>query len=621
VAGRIREDDIALVRERTNIAEIVGETVTLRNAGGGSLKGLCPFHDEKSPSFHVTPARGYYHCFGCGAGGDVITYVMSLDHLSFAEAVERLAERAGVQLRYEEGGVRPGRQQGQRTRLVEAHRAATEFYAAQLSSDDAAPARHFLTERGFDRLAAERFAVGFAPRSWDALVAHLRGRGFTDDELRTAGLARDGRQGLIDRFVGRLLWPIRDLTGDPVGFGARRMFDDDGIEAKYLNTPETPIFKKSHLLYGVDLAKRDIARAQQAVIVEGYTDVMACHLAGVPTAVATCGTAFGEDHIKILRRLLMDQDEFRGEVIFTFDGDAAGQRAALRAFDDDSRFVSQTYVAIDPDGLDPCDLRVKRGDEALRDLVARRVPMYEFAVRSVVERYDLATTEGQLAALDAAAPIVARIRDRGLRQRYAVNLDRWLGLLDEQFVLRRVAERSGTAGQPAANGTRAPVQPDVRNPAHQVEREVLKVAIQAPALAGAAFDALDTTMFTAAPYAAVREAVAAAGGAVGAMAGEAWVTQVRSAAANDVVRSVVTALAVEPIRADSEDSAVDAKYAAALLARIRELDVTRRIAALKGRFQRVNPVEEPDDYNRFFGELVALEALRRQLREQGVGEL
>jgi DNA primase len=621
VAGRIRDEDIALVRERTNIAEIVGETVTLRNAGGGSLKGLCPFHDEKSPSFHVTPARGYYHCFGCGAGGDVITYVTSLDHLSFAEAVERLAERAGVQLRYEEGGVRPGRQQGQRTRLVEAHRVATEFYIEQLSTGEAATGRQFLAERGFDRSAAERFSVGFAPRTWDALVSHLRGRGFNDDEMRTAGLARDGRQGLIDRFVGRLLWPIRDITGDPVGFGARRLFEDDGIEAKYLNTPETPIYKKSHLLYAIDLAKRDIARAQQAVVVEGYTDVMACHLAGVPTAVATCGTAFGEDHIKILRRLLMDQDEFRGEVIFTFDGDSAGQRAALRAFEDDQRFVTQTFVAIEPDGLDPCDLRVKRGDDALRDLVARRVPMYEFAIRSVVERYDLSTTEGQLAALDAAAPIVANIRDRGLRQRYAVNLDRWLGLLDEQFVLRRVAERSG-AGQPGANGSaRGPVQPDLRNPAHQVEREVLKVAIQAPALAGPTFDALDAAVFTAAPYAAVREAMASAGGAAAAVAGEAWVTQIRSAAANDIVRSVVAELAVEPIRADSEDSQVDARYAGALLARIRELDVTRRITALKGRFQRVNPVEQPDEYNRFFGELVALEALRRQLREQGVGEL
>jgi DNA primase len=621
VAGRIRDEDIALVRERTNIAEIVGETVTLRNAGGGSLKGLCPFHDEKSPSFHVTPARGYYHCFGCGVGGDVITYVMSLDHLSFAEAVERLAERAGVQLRYEEGGVRPGRQQGLRTRLVEAHRAATEFYVEQLASDEGSPGRQFLSERGFDRSGAQRFAVGFAPRSWDALVSHLRSRGFTDDELRTAGLARDGRQGLIDRFVGRLLWPIRDITGDPVGFGARRLFDDDGIQAKYVNTPETPIYKKSHLLYGVDLAKRDIARAQQAVIVEGYTDVMACHLAGVPTAVATCGTSFGEDHIKILRRLLMDQDEFRGEVIFTFDGDSAGQRAALRAFEDDQRFVTQTFVAIDPDGLDPCDLRLKRGDDALRDLVAKRVPMFEFAIRSVVERYDLSTTEGQLAALDAAAPIVARIRDRGLRQRYAVNLDRWLGLLDEQFVLRRVAERSGSPSSAPNGSTRGSVQPDLRNPAHQVEREVLKVAIQTPALAGSQFDSLDAAVFTAAPYAAVREAIAAAGGASTAAAGEGWVTQVRSAAHTDVVRSVVTELAVEPIQADGEDSQVDARYATALLARIRELDVTRRIAALKGRFQRVNPVEQPDDYNRFFGELVALEALRRQLREQGVGEL
>ncbi|MFD0888651.1 DNA primase, partial [Streptosporangium algeriense] len=444
MAGRISDEDIALVRERSPIADIVGEHIQLRNAGGGNLKGLCPFHDEKSPSFNVTPARGYWYCFGCAEGGDVITFVRRLEHLSFGEAVERLANRAGIQLRYEQGGYVPGREQGERSRLIEAHRAAAEFYAERLSSPEAAIGRRFLSERGFERADAEHFGVGYAPAEWEALSRHLMARGFTSAELIKGGLAKEGRRGPIDRFRGRLIWPIRDITGDVIGFGARKLNDaEDG--PKYLNTPESPLYKKSEVLYGVDLAKREISKRSQAVIVEGYTDVMACHLSGVPTAVATCGTAFGQEHIKVLRRLLLDQSGSQGEVIFTFDGDAAGQKAALRAFADEQKFVTQTFVAVQGDGLDPCDLRVTRGEAAVRDLVASREPLFAFAIRSVISRHDVSTNEGRLSALDAAAPIVAGIKDRALRQLYAVDLDRWLGFNNEQFVVDRIAEISVAA--------------------------------------------------------------------------------------------------------------------------------------------------------------------------------
>ena len=355
--GRIRDEDIALVRERSAIDDVVGEYLQLRNAGGGSLKGLCPFHEEKTPSFNVTPARGLWYCFSCAEGGDVIKFVQRIDSLGFAEAVERLAARIGIELRYEQGGHVPGQEQTLRRRLLQAHRAAADFYAEQLATPDAAPGRDFLTSRGFTRADAEHFGVGYAPAGWDVLTRHLRGRGFTDQELLTGGLASSGRRGLIDKFRGRLIWPIADLTGDVIAFGARKLrADDDG--PKYLNTPESPLFKKSSVLYGADLARREISQRRQAVIVEGYTDVMACHLSGIGTAVATSGTSFGEGHIGILRRLLMDSDKFLGEVIFTFDGDAAGQKAALRAFSLEERFVTQTFVAVQPDGLDPCDLRI-----------------------------------------------------------------------------------------------------------------------------------------------------------------------------------------------------------------------------------------------------------------------
>ncbi|MBO0774582.1 MAG: DNA primase, partial [Actinobacteria bacterium] len=445
--GKIRDEDIALVRERSPIDEVVGEYLQLRNAGGGSLKGLCPFHDEKTPSFNVTPARGLWYCFSEAEGGDVIKFIEKIDNLSFPEAIERLAARAGIELRYEQGGTVPGHEQSQRRRLLAANQAAAEFFSERLRSQAAAGARGFLSERGFELADADRFGLGYAPAEWEALTRHLRGRGYSDAELLTAGLASQGRRGPVDRFRGRLIWPIRDLSGDVIAFGARKLNPaEDG--PKYLNTPETPLFKKSSVLYGADLAKRDIAHRRQAVIVEGYTDVMACHLAGVTTAVATSGTSFGDGHIKILRRLLMDASEFRGEVIFTFDGDEAGQRAALRAFGLEEKFVTQTFVAIQPDGLDPCDLRQAQGDAAVRDLVARRVPVFEFAIRSELAKYNLDTNEGQLGALDAAAPIVARIKDRGLRDRYAVSLDRWLGLMDEQFVLERIR----TAGHGRGNG-------------------------------------------------------------------------------------------------------------------------------------------------------------------------
>ncbi|MDP2013949.1 MAG: DNA primase, partial [Actinomycetota bacterium] len=417
MAGRIRDEDIALVRERARIDDVVREYVTLKSAGGGSLKGLCPFHDERSPSFHVTPSRGMWYCFGCGEGGDVLGFLQKIDHLSFAESVEKLADKTGVELRYVDGGAAINRQQGQRTRLVEAHKLAAKFYVEQLATPDAQIARDFLTSRGFDAEAAKSFGVGYAPKSWDALTNTLRKQGFTDAELLAGGLLSQGNRGAYDRFRGRLVWPIRELGGDVIGFGARKLYDDDD-GPKYLNTPETPIYKKSQVLYGLDMARKEVSKQQQAVIVEGYTDVMACHLAGITTAVATCGTAFGSEHIKVLRRLLMDDDQMRGEVVFTFDGDAAGQKAALRAFDEDQRFVANTFVAVEPSGMDPCDLRLAKGDEAVVALVDHRVPLFQFAIKSILAAHDLDRAEGRIAALREAAPVVAKIKDAALRPEY-----------------------------------------------------------------------------------------------------------------------------------------------------------------------------------------------------------
>ncbi len=426
VAGRIPDRDIAAVRERTRIEDIVGEYVSLKRAGGDSMKGLCPFHDEKSPSFHVRPNHGHFHCFGCGEGGDVYSFLQKIEHVSFVEAVEQLADRIGYQISYEGGGPSVQRDRGTRARLVAANAAAQEFYAARLKEPDAQAARDYLTERNFDAAAAAQFGCGYAPDGWDTLTKHLMAKGFEAKELEAAGLSKEGRRGPIDRFHRRLLWPIRNLAGDVIGFGARKLFDDDTMPGKYVNTPETILYKKSNVLFGLDLAKRDIAKGHQAVVVEGYTDVMAMHLAGVKTAVASCGTAFGDEHLAMLRRLLMDDSYFRGEVIYTFDGDAAGQAAAMKAFEGDQKMAGQTFVAIAPDGMDPCELRQKSGDAAVRDLVARRTPMFEFVVKSLLAEHDLDTAEGRVEALRRTVPVVARIKEPTLRDGYAVQLSGWV---------------------------------------------------------------------------------------------------------------------------------------------------------------------------------------------------
>jgi DNA primase len=614
--ARVKDEDIALVRDRTSIADVISETVTLRSAGGGNLKGLCPFHDEKTPSFTVSPARNVYFCHGCGAGGDAIKFLMDADHLSFVEAVERLAGKAGIQLRYDEThspSSGPRQQPGQKQRLIAAHAAAAEFYRDQLASPGARKAREFLAERGFGRDAAERYGCGFAPDGWDHLAKHLRQKGFTAEELTIGGLAKPARSGsLIDRFRRRLVWPIKDLTGDVIGFGARRLFeDDDG--PKYLNTPESPLYKKSHVLYGIDQAKREIAKKGRVVVVEGYTDVMACHEAGEPTAVATCGTAFGTDHIGVLRRLLMDADGFAGEIIFTFDGDAAGQKAALRAFDEDQRFVGRTFIAVSPDNMDPCELRLAKGDLAVKDMIASREPLVEFALRQILSRFDLDAVEGRIEAMRRAAPLVAKIKDREKRPEYARKLAANLGM-DLEPVQQAVAAAMGRDAGPVR---RIPAQA-TDSPQRVVEREALKLALQYPVLAGPMFDALGPENYGHPVLQVVRSAIATAGGTTTAIGGVVWIEAVRDACTDLGGRALVGELAVEPLHVDGE---ADPRYVQVTLARLQVPTVTAKVRNLKSKVQRMNPVTQKDEFWAMTGELISLEQHARALREQAAGGL
>ncbi|MBJ8346884.1 DNA primase [Antrihabitans sp. YC2-6] len=626
MAGRIPERDIAAIRERVHIEDIVGEYVSLRRAGGDSMKGLCPFHDEKSPSFHVRPNHGLFHCFGCGEGGDVYSFMQKIEHVSFGEAVEQLADRVGYTISYEGGGTAVQRDRGTRSRLVAANAAAQEFYAGRLAGPDAATARKYLTERKFDAAAAAQFGCGYAPEGWDTLTKHLLQKGFEFKELEAAGLSRQGKRGPIDRFHRRLLWPIRNLGGDVIGFGARKLFDDDTMPGKYVNTPETMLYKKSQVLFGLDHAKRDIAKGHQAVIVEGYTDVMAMHLAGVKTAVAACGTAFGDEHLALLRRLLMDDNFWRGEIIYTFDGDSAGQSAAMKAFAGDQNLAGQTYVAVAPDGQDPCDLRLRSGDAALRDLVARRVPLFEFAIKGVLAECNLEEAEGQVEALRRAVPTVARIKDDALRKAYATRLAGWVGWDDIPSVIARVGEEAAKGGTASTGGPqrRRPAKarehvaapPSSTDPSLRPQRNALKAVLQYPGLAGSVFDSLPGDSFTHPAYAAVRKAVADAGGTASGLGGNEWVSTVADQTADLTARSLVMELAVESLPAGED---VIPRYITGVLARLQEVWVGKQVAELKSKLQRISPADAPDDYHALFGDLVALEQYRRSLLEQAMG--
>ncbi|WP_110039598.1 DNA primase [Nocardia neocaledoniensis] len=632
MAGRIPDRDIAAIRERVRIEDVVGEYVALKRAGADSMKGLCPFHDEKSPSFHVRPNHGLFHCFGCGEGGDVYKFLQQIEHIGFVEAVEQMADRIGYQINYEGGGTSVQRDRGTRSRLVAANAAAHEFYMAQLREPEAETARKYLTDRNFDGAAAQQFGCGYAPGGWDVLTKHLLRKGFEFKELEAAGLSKQGKRGPIDRFHRRLLWPIRNLGGEVIGFGARKLYDDDTMPGKYVNTPETLLYKKSQVLFGLDHAKREISKGHQAVVVEGYTDVMAMHLAGVKTAVASCGTAFGEEHLQVLRRLLMDDNFWRGEIIYTFDGDAAGQAAALKAFSGDQRLAGQTYIAVAPDGQDPCELRQRSGDAAVRDLVARRTPLYEFVIRGLLAEHNLDDVEGRVEALRRTVPVVAQIKDNATRKGYATKLAGWVGWDDIQLVVRRVGEEAkknrmganAPAGKPGAAPFAAPkveedssVRPAPNDPALYAQRQTLSAALQYPGIAGAVFDSIDAAAFTHPAYVAVRIMIAQAGGTAAGLGGAEWVAAVADHTDDLMIRALVSELANEQLPVRSQNDVP--RFITGILARTQEAWVGRQIAELKSKLQRLSASEEPDTYMTLFGDLVALEQYRKSLAAQAMG--
>lgn len=685
----IVKEDIERVRAAADLYDIVSATVTLKPSGTGTFVGLCPFHDEKTPSFSVRPSLGVWHCFGCGAGGDVFKYVEQKENIDFREAVEFLADRYHIEMHYKQEQNNDSQARGsKRARLLEANEEAQKFFVSNLGTKEAAPARELLAGRNFTPQQSARFSCGYAPKGWDNLVRYLANKGFTRQELLDAGLARLGQRGIYDYFRGRLTWPIRDSTGRTLGFGARKLYDDDSISAKYINTPDTALYRKTQVLYGIDLAKANIVKKRQVVIVEGYTDVMACHLAGIDTAVATCGTAFGVEHAKIVRRLIADDSlgaiqlvgplkvdgqSVSSRIVFTFDGDAAGQKAALHAFGLDSAFLTQTFVAVADNNLDPCDLRIQRGDEAVRSLVAHASPLYDFVIDTVINRFETSYTTGQMGAIKAVAPLIAQIRDRSLLDLYMRKAVRSIGVdlavmrNEVESARRRLKVRDDDAyaqkhnvippfGQQIHDDRNAGFKASrmgiikssaknqhyyrVDDAVFMCEQQFMALLLQVPlAFDEKLFAQLTLNNFITPVFRTLFQAFVAAGGLpVGNVSQGLWL-HMMTKAAGPLLESVITELSVMPLplpaASDSlEDTgnrqnqqvtngspsdflrkatSAESKYANELLIRLLDIGYMRKIGAARVRMAKLKDGQEKLE---LLGKITSMEAARKNLQSQ-----
>ncbi|MEY3966564.1 MAG: hypothetical protein RLZ96_90 [Actinomycetota bacterium] len=600
MAGRVKQSDIEELKAKLDLVEVVSAYVSLKPASAGSFKGLCPFHSEKSPSFNVRSSPAFYHCFGCGAGGDVYKFVQEIEHVSFTEAIEKLAERSGFTLTYEDGG---NQETSGRARLLLANNAAATFYQSQLQTPEGETGFKFLLSRGFDAKAIEQFGIGYAPKGWQSLLEQLKKQGFSLEELVTAGLAMPSEKGGYDRFRGRVLWPIRDANGQVLGFGARKLYEEDQ-GPKYLNTPETPVYHKGSVLYGLDFARKEIIKRKEIVVVEGYTDVMACHLAGFPNAVATCGTAFGEDHIKLINRLFGTSDE-PASVVFTFDPDAAGQKAALRMYSDTSKFNALTFVASGPDGLDPSDLRQQRGDAAIGQMLEARKPLFEFVIRHRIAKFSLADLDSRAAAARAAAPVVAEIVDPALRAGYTRQLADWVSL-DISEVSQLVSQVGRSQVVERVAPLRAEAKPVQDSPASKFERQVLEVLVQAPkAFDGDKLARIVGAGFQSSSYQLVADAANRISQNLGSPD---WVNQLANQLSGEEL-DLLRALALAPLPAST--AAEIERYAKGVVAGAMLQALAREKTDLLAALKRIDMSNQADAYAMVQRQLVELETERR----------
>ena len=589
MAGRIRDEDVAAVSERTDIVKLVSGYLTLKKAGHDRFVGLCPFHTEKTPSFGVSPSKGLYHCFGCGKGGDAIGFLRDVEHLEFAEAVERLAKEAGVALRYEGDTPAERRVASKRQALVRANEAAFELYhRTLLEAKEGEEARTYLETRGIDREVAAEFEIGYAPAYPDFLLRRLV-KSLSAELLVEAGLALKDQEGNVrDRFRRRITFPVHDLSGKAVGIGARILPGGREDGPKYLNSPETPVYRKAEVLYNLQRAKASATRSGEVFLVEGYTDVIAMVRAGVTNTVATCGTALGEGHFRLASR-------FAQRMVLAFDSDDAGARAAERAFEFVERFPVQPVVLILPEGLDPADFVDQHGGETLRELAAGAVPLVEYMVRRTVGRHDLSTIEGQSAAVAAAVPLLEQLGDPVRQSEYAHLLAELAGVSEGSVVLKLERQLSGRPVEVQQAVKRASAQ-------ERVEREMLRILARDDVAYRSIGPRLSDEHFRSSRN---RQLMALLRDADGRVSGAS------SEGGDDEVVQALTALALEPLDGDQLSG-----YPEEVWARLQEFLLRRRSVALRQELQKMNPVTDPR-YDELFQRLIAADGELRRLRERG----
>ena len=622
MAGRILKEDVDALRQQADIVAVIGDYTTLRRAGK-SFKGLCPFHTERTPSFTCTPDGNFFHCFGCGASGDIYDFLQRVEGLDFPESVETLARRTGFPLRYEQLSNRERRAIGERSRLVAVSHLARDHFVKRLLGEEGTAARDYLKGRGFGRGEADTFELGFAPEAWDDLSRALVADGVEPEDLIAIGVSvRNDRGGLRDRFRGRVIFPIHDPGGDVIGFGGRVLpgIDFGDFEPpKYLNSPETPLYRKSRVLYGVPQARSEIVARDQVLICEGYTDVIALHQAGFANAVATCGTAVGVEHLRALAR-------YSKRVVLAFDADRAGIQAAERAWEAVRELTSSGTTALElsvlplPDGRDPADLVRDVGAEGLREAVAGARPVVPFLIASRLAQADLATEQGRVAALREMLTVLGREPDPELRRGWARSeIARPLGLAYDlvvataarQGVVLDVVE--GVASTRAARAPRREAAPSAHDPAvtdARLERSVLRAVLQTPELLPTAASELSDASFRHPSAAAVWRAIAASGGPGDGPA------DVLAAAEDDMVRDVVRGLMLE------EDPAANAgepelrrTAATDLVHRLLARELMEQEQELRERLSAIDAVGEPEAMLTLQRELQALGARRRALRD------
>jgi DNA primase len=593
--ARIRQDDVDAVRERTDIVGLVSQYIALKKAGR-AFSGLCPFHTEKTPSFSVDPAKQVFYCFGCGAGGNAFHFVERIESVTFPEAVELLAKQGGVTLRYE--GVSPGerRAMSRKQILYRANARAAELYQRMLlEGREAEGARRYLNQRGITEESVEAFGIGYAPEYPDFLLRRMS-KDVSPELLLEAGLAtKDERGSIRDRFRGRVMFPIHDLAGQAVGFGGRLLRSEGAKLPKYINTRETPVYRKGEIVYNLNRAKAEITRSGTVHVVEGYTDVIALHQAGVPTAVATSGTAVGEGHFNHIRR-------FAQRAVLAFDSDEAGAGAAERAYGFHERYPVEVMVLVLPEGLDPADLVAQKGPEAFRQAAEEAIPLVEYMLRRTTRGFDRQEPEDQARGVQAALPIVAGLENEVRREEYSALLADLMGVSTESvlFELQRFprpqagASASGAAGPPAR-----PTEP--RTPAREVEKEALKLLAQHPDICEGRLDDLEEDRFTTERFRRALALLRQPGASASALA---------ERAAEQGLRDLLAELSVDPIKGEATPH-----YAEQVFSRLAELSLGRRIATMKKRLERLNPTKDPS-YDSLFEELIALEGERRRVRAQ-----